>query len=108
MHAFGRGRGKITAFKRLNVLFKTSNDQLNPEYGVTSLQGLIDSMKRNALHLNMNFTDLKEQYKIWKELFLNELEDPNTYEIWTTKDQIIKTKFFFTEQQLADNIQDYL
>ncbi|CAF1350509.1 unnamed protein product [Rotaria sordida] len=56
-------------------------------------------------------TAIQQQYAEWKQRCLLEIEDKDTFDIWTTNGKIITPKVmktFYTNKKLADGIHDFL
>jgi hypothetical protein len=81
------------------------------DYGRSALQELIDFTLLNSKYIKIDATAIQQQYAEWKQRCLLEIEDKDTFDIWTTNGKIITPKVmktFYTDKKLADGIHDFL
>ncbi|CAF5068881.1 unnamed protein product, partial [Rotaria sp. Silwood1] len=81
------------------------------DYGRSALQELIDFTTLNSKYVKIDATDIQQQYAEWKQICLLEIEDKDTFDIWTTNGKIITPKVmktFYSNKKLAHGIHDFL
>ena len=88
-----------------------TGQQVLADYGQSALQELINFTTLNLKYIKINATAIQQQYAEWKQRFLLEIGDKDTFDIWTTNGKIITSKVmksFYTNQKLADDIHEFL
>ncbi|CAF4582724.1 unnamed protein product [Rotaria sp. Silwood2] len=89
------------------VLDKT---QTIVDYGKNELQKLIDFTVSNSMKL-INAPVIQDQYLEWKQRCLNEIQDTDTFSVWTTNGKTLTSKvmkIFYTNTALSEGINDFL
>src|SRR6202044_2257122 len=62
------------------------------DYGRSALQELIDFTSLNSKYIKIDATAIQQQYADWKQRCLLEIENKDTFDIWTTNEKIIAPK----------------
>ncbi|CAF3155746.1 unnamed protein product [Rotaria sp. Silwood2] len=80
------------------------------DYDKNELQKLIDFTVSNSMKL-INAPVIQDQYLEWKQRCLNEIQDTDTFSVWTTNGKTLTSKvmkIFYTNTALSEGINDFL
>ena len=80
------------------------------DYSKIELLKLIDFTVSNSKK-SINATVIQDQYLEWKQRCLNEIQDKDTFSVWTTNEKILTSKVmktFYTNTDLSKGINNFL